>query len=121
MTLEEMDVPQRLDDHEKRIGELETNYGKVIQKIDSMERGQVELQNIVLKSSGDQKDLLNKLIEHSLGISVKQEETKGEVSKLKISSRKEIIIGLIGGGGITGILVSLVAFWEQITKIFGGN
>ncbi|AOH53359.1 hypothetical protein ABE28_003265 [Peribacillus muralis] len=118
--MEEMDMPQRLDNHEQRISQLETNYGEVINKISSMEKGQLEIQNVVLKSSGDQKDLLNKLIEHSLGITVKQEETKGEVSKLKISSRKEIVLGLLGGGGFVGILTAVIAFWGEITNTFGG-
>ncbi|KIL79608.1 hypothetical protein [Bacillus badius] len=118
--MEDDKVAHRIDDHEKRITHLETNYGKVIEKIDSMEKGQIEIQNTVIKSSSDQKDLLNRLIEHSLGISLKQEETKGEVSKLKINSRKEIALGLIGGTGISGIIGAVIVFWDQITKAFGG-
>jgi hypothetical protein len=55
-------MPQRIENHEQRISRLETNYGEVIDKINSMEKGQLEIQNVVLKSSGDQKDLLNNLI-----------------------------------------------------------
>jgi len=113
-------VPERLDNHEKRIADLEKNYGEVIEKIGNMEKGQLELQNVVLKTAGDQKDLLNKLIEHSLGISVKQEETKGEVSKLKINSKKEITLALLGGGGFVGILTAVISFWDKISQIFGG-
>ena len=113
-------VPERLDNHEKRIADLEKNYGEVIEKIGNMEKGQLELQNVILKSAGDQKELLNKLIEHSLGITVKQEETKGEVSKLKVNSKKEIILSLLGGGGIVSIIAAVISFWDKITQTFGG-
>jgi len=118
------EVPQtmeeKFDNHEGRIVALEKNYGEVIEKMGSMEKGQLELQTVILKSSGDQKDLLNKLIEHNLGITVKQEETKGEISKLKINSKKEITLALLGGGGIVGIIASIIGFWDKIAQIVGG-
>lgn len=113
-------LEKRVDDHEKRIADLEKNYGEVIERMGNVETGQLELQNVILKSAGDQKELLNKLIEHSLGITVKQEETKGEVSKLKINSKKEITLALLGGGGIVGLITAVISFWDKITQTFGG-
>jgi len=113
-------MEKKVEDHEIRIVALEKNYGEVIERMGNMEKGQLELQNVILKSSGDQKELLNKLIEHSLGITVKQEETKGEVSKLKVNSKKEIILSLLGGGGIVSIIAAVISFWDKIAQIIGG-
>ncbi|PLR93183.1 hypothetical protein [Bacillus sp. T33-2] len=114
--MEEMDMPHRIEDHELRITQLEQNYGKVIEKIDSMERGQVEIQNVVLKEFSTTKDMLTaqnqtnaKLLEQMYGIKT-----------LKITTRKDIFIGLLGGSGIVGILSLVISQWDKIIKMFGG-
>ncbi|RJS60100.1 hypothetical protein [Bacillus sp. PK3_68] len=109
-------MADRIDNHEMRISQLETNYGEVIKKIDSMEMGQKDIQNVVLKEFSSTKDMLNtqsamnqKLLEQMYGIKT-----------LKITTRKDIYIGLLGGSGIIGILALIISSWDQILKIFGG-
>ncbi|UOE54912.1 hypothetical protein [Cytobacillus oceanisediminis] len=115
--MEEMDVPQRLDDHEERISKLEDNYDKVITKISDMEKVQLQTQNTLLTEFSSTKTMLNdqntmnqKLLEQMYGIKT-----------LKITTRKDIFLGLLGGTGIVGVLSIVISQWDQITKIFGGS
>lgn len=109
-------VVHRIDDHEERITTLERNYGEVINKITNMEKAQVETQNVLLKEFSSTKDMLNNqnqmnqtLLEQMYGIKT-----------LKITTRKDIFIGLLGGSGIVGILTLVISSWDQILKMFGG-
>jgi len=114
--LEADKVVHRIDDHEERITTLERNYGEVINKITNMEKAQVETQNVLLKEFSSTKDMLNNqnqmnqtLLEQMYGIKT-----------LKITTRKDIFIGLLGGSGIVGILTLVISSWDQILKMFGG-
>lgn len=108
---------ERLDNHEKRIVRLELNYGEVIKKIDSMEKGQLQIQNTVLNEFSttktmltDQNTMNQKLLDQLYGIKT-----------LRITTRKDIFLGLLGGSGIVGVLTLIISQWDQIIKMFGGN
>ncbi|MED1942995.1 hypothetical protein [Cytobacillus firmus] len=110
-------MPQRIDDHEKRIGQLEKNYGEVITKISDMEKMQLQTQNTLLTEFSSTKTMLSdqnainqKLLEQMYGIKT-----------LKITTRKDIYLGLLGGTGIVGVLSLVISQWENIIKLFGGN
>lgn len=109
-------MPHRLDNHEERISALEQNYGTLSLKINDLERGQLDMKNTLLTEFSSTKSMLNdqnamnqRLLEHMYGIQT-----------TKITSKKDIILGLVGGGGIVGVLIGIVAFWEQISNVFGG-
>jgi hypothetical protein len=96
--LDSVNVQQRMIDHEERIKTLEHNYNRLEGKITTIENGQLQLENTVLKTSQENKDLLTKLIDHHF-----------DLSKTKLIGRKEIIIAVLGGGGIAGIVITIIA------------
>lgn len=109
-----------LEDHEVRISKLETNYGEVINRITGLEKTQVDTQNVLLKEFSTTKDMLvqqnnrnDTLTEHMYGIKMS-----------KITSRKDIILGVVGGTGIVGAGVSIITVivvnWETVKSMFGG-
>lgn len=105
---------QMLENHELRISNLETNYNEVMQKIVGMEKVQVDTQNVVLKEFSSTKEMLNQqnsrndtLLEQMYGIKT-----------LKITSRKDIIIGVVGGTGLVGGVVAIIT---MIIKHYTGG
>ncbi|OCA84479.1 hypothetical protein A8F94_17435 [Bacillus sp. FJAT-27225] len=136
--MEEMTVPDRIENHENRITQLEQNYGKVIEDLGKVreenaqiKHGQVQMENTVLKEFSSQKELTTKLLEHTLEIkkikTVEEGEMnkiratqEGEIVKTKITTRKDLFLGLIGGSGIVGVLTLIISLWDEILKWFGG-
>ena len=117
---EEMDMQSIVDNHEKRITQLETNYGEVITKMSDMEKGQLGLSNTVLKEFSSTKEMLVKQNERNDTL---LDQMYG-IKTLKITTRKDIILGILGGtglvGGIVGILTLVVTNWDTIKSMFGG-
>lgn len=110
-------MPERLEDHEVRITKLENNYDSVITKISDMEKMQLQTQNTLLSEFSTTKTMLTsqsnmnqELLKQMYGIKT-----------LKITTRKDIVIGLIGGSGIVGILSVIISQWDNIIKMFGGQ
>lgn len=118
---EASDVQAIVENHEKRITQLETNYGEVVTKMSDMEKGQLGLSNTVLKEFSSTKEMLVKQNERNDTL---LEQMYG-IKTLKITSRKDIIIGVVGGTGIVGgavtILTLVVTNWDTIKTMFGGN
>ncbi|WP_350300585.1 hypothetical protein [Peribacillus frigoritolerans] len=130
--MEEMDMPQRLENHEQRIAKLERNYGEVIKEITIIKQGQDQIEKTVLQASSSQKDILvsqnQTMLQHLLTLNQKQEEVKGQVQLTKIAAEKDvkvaklskqekIIVALLSAPGL------LLAAFEYIPKIlnsFGG-
>ncbi|CAN7409255.1 hypothetical protein LJR015_004006 [Peribacillus frigoritolerans] len=130
--MEEMDMPQRLDNHEQRISQLETNYSEVIKEISIIKQGQDQIEKTVLQASNSQKDILvsqnQTMLQHLLSLNQKQEEVKGQVQLTKIAAEKDvkvaklsrqekIVVALLSAPGL------LLAAFEYIPKIlnsFGG-
>lgn len=127
-----MDMPQRLDNHEQRISQLETNYSEVIKEISIIKQGQDQIEKTVLQASNSQKDILvsqnQTMLQHLLSLNQKQEEVKGQVQLTKIAAEKDvkvaklsrqekIVVALLSAPGL------LLAAFEYIPKIlnsFGG-
>ncbi|MGD6899351.1 hypothetical protein [Bacillus infantis] len=64
--MEEMDVPQRLDDHESRIQSLEAYRIEQEKQNAEISRKLSETENTVLKESGKQQEMTQKLLDHVL-------------------------------------------------------
>lgn len=76
-----------VQDHERRIVELERNQAE-------LKNGMLRIENTVLQESSKQTDLLNKLIDHHFS-------NKSEL----IKSKGLVISSLIGSGGILVLFV----------------
>lgn len=87
-------VDKRLDDHEKRITDLENNYGE-------MKYGITKLENTVLLEGKEQKQLLNKLIDHFFDDRKDARNSKVKLSEIKWTT----IVGLFGGGSAIVLLI----------------
>jgi hypothetical protein len=92
-----INLEERVLDHETRLSTLEQNYHRLEGKLTSVENGQLQLENTVLKTSQDQSGLLNKLIDNTF-----------DLKKTKMISRKEIIIATLGGSSVVGAVIGLV-------------
>jgi hypothetical protein len=91
----------RLDDHEKRIVELEKNYAET-------KNGMLRLENTVLQEGKEQKQLLNKLIDHFFTERQEVRQTRVKLSEI----RWQTVAALLGGGGA----IALVTQWF-LTKL----
>lgn len=111
-------MEERVQNHEVRISELERSYGKLDERMTSIEIGQKGIENTILKESSSQKEMVQKVIEYALDSKLTQEKTKSELSviketnsadlkKTKVIATKDIIIGLCGTGGIVFGIISL--------------
>ncbi|WHY12594.1 hypothetical protein QNH16_17595 [Peribacillus frigoritolerans] len=89
-------MPQRIENHEQRITNLETNYGEVIKEISIIKQGQDQIEKTVLQTSNSQKDILvsqnQTMLQHLLTINQKQEEVKGQVQLTKIAAEKDVTV-----------------------------
>jgi len=128
-------MPDRIENHETRITQLEQNYGKVIEDLEKVRKeikqGQIQMENTVLKEFSSQKELTTRLLEHTLEIkkikTVEEGEMnkiratqEGEIQKTKITTRKDLLLGLVGGSGIVGVITLVISLWDEIVKLFGG-
>lgn len=103
-----------LENHELRISNLETNYGEVMNKITDMEKVQVDTQNVVLKEFSSTKDML---VQQNNMNTTLLDQMYG-IKTLKITSRKDIIVGVVGGTGLVG---GVIAIGTMIVKHFIGG
>lgn len=100
-----------VQDHEKRILELEKSYGEVQKEITVVQASQAKIENMLYSQNTEQKELIDKhqkeqtalldtLLHHTLGI--KKDNNK---------QRKDILIALFGGGGILFLLIETLQKW----------
>lgn len=100
-----------VQDHEKRILELEKNYGEVRKEITVVQTSQAKIENMLYTQNTEQKELIDKhqreqtalldtLLSHTLGI--KKDNNR---------QRKDILIALFGGGGILFLLIETLQKW----------
>jgi hypothetical protein len=95
--MEVADMKDIILDHEDRIKNLEMSYSRLEGKLTSVENGQLQLENTVLKTSQGQSELLNKLIDNTF-----------DLKKTKMVGRKEIIIASLGGGSLLGLIIGAI-------------
>lgn len=100
-----------VQDHEKRILELEKSYGEVKKEITIVQTSQSKIENMLYTQNTEQKELINEhqaeqkelmgtLLHHTLGI-----------KKDNNQQRKDIIIALLGGGGVLFLLIETLQKW----------
>ncbi|QTD40659.1 hypothetical protein [Sporosarcina sp. Te-1] len=100
-----------VQDHEKRILELEKNYGEVRKEITVIQTSQAKIENMLFTQNTEQKELIDKhqreqtalldtLLQHTLGM--KKDNNK---------QRKDILVALFGGGGILFLLIEALQKW----------
>lgn len=96
-----MDILQKVQNHEARIAALEHSFSEYTVKADKLENKVENLERAVRDEGSKQSQLLTTLINHMLGM-----------EKTKVTNRKEIIIatigGICGGGGLVGFLTILL-------------
>lgn len=102
-----------VQDHERRILKLENSY-------EELHKAQQDTKDTIAKEFSTTKDMLvyqqkqNELL-LTQSHSIKQQ---------KLTNKKDIILGIIGGGGILGgigtTLTVIIVNWDKIIKIFGG-
>jgi hypothetical protein len=82
-----------LKDHEKRITELEKNFGII-------QNSQLRMESTLLNESRMQKDLLHKLIDQKFVLDKTQLKQTFDLDKIDILKKWEFWIAAIGSGGI---------------------
>ncbi|WP_025907733.1 hypothetical protein [Priestia flexa] len=94
MSTPEEKVLEKVEDHERRIVELEKNHYE-------MKNGMLRIENTVLQEGKEQKQLLNTLLDHFF-----TERKEIRANKVKLSElRWTTIVGLLGSGGALLILL----------------
>ncbi|MCP3738829.1 hypothetical protein [Rossellomorea sp. BNER] len=87
-------IEQRVDNHERRITELEKNQYE-------MKNGMLRIENTVLQQGKEQKDMLSKFIDHFF-----QDRKDVRQNKTKLSEiRWQTIATLLGGGGVLVLII----------------
>ncbi len=87
-----------VQDHEKRIISLVQNYSDVQRELTNVQNSQLRTENIVMSESREQKELLNKLLDHVL-----------DARKFNLTKRWQLTLAIFGGGGVFYALIQLVA------------
>lgn len=115
-------MERMVQDHEKRIinleegqtqlqqSQAETNEAvKAIQKEnDSNRHSMLKLENTVLQSNKEQKELLNKLIDYSLNTSTKEKEREYDLKKINLVNKWQVALTLVGSGSILILIIQLL-------------
>jgi hypothetical protein len=90
-------IEQMVQDHEKRIGQLEKNYDEVKRDIAQIQNGQLRIETTLLQESRDQKALLNKIITQ-----------KFSIDKINTTEKWKFLGALVGSGGILYVIIELI-------------
>src|SRR5438309_3520826 len=90
-------MEQMVQDHEKRISQLEKNYDEVRREMTTIHNGQLRIENTLLIESKEQKELLKKLIDQKFGLDV-----------INTSGKWRFFITALGSGGILYLLFELL-------------
>ena len=83
------EVIDLVQDHEKRITQLEKNEQE-------LKNSMLRLENTVINSSNTTNNLLNKLVDHHFSDKTEQTKSKTEIIKAKIG----LWSGILGAGGV---------------------
>ena len=94
---ENAEMERIVQDHERRIADLEKNHSEIRNEIRLIQGSQYKIENTVLNESKEQKDLLNKLVDHHLGMKTSNN-----------SNRWKFAIALVSGGGLFYVVFEAV-------------
>ncbi|GGB26970.1 hypothetical protein GCM10011409_00310 [Lentibacillus populi] len=90
-------------DHERRITTLENTFAGYSTKMDSVEKKMGDVERKIDDQWGEQKQLLNTLIEHHLS-----------TNKIKLSNFWKMILNVTGAGGlIITVIYALVQYFGR--------
>jgi septal ring factor EnvC (AmiA/AmiB activator) len=107
---EVIDMESMVQDHERRIIELEKNYGEVKKDLNAVQASQSKIENMLYSQNTEQKQLIEKhqkeqrmifdtLLEHTLGI-----------KKDSNNHKWGVIAAAVGGGGLAYMLFEFVKY-----------
>lgn len=114
-----------VQDHEKRIIALEEfqiqtneNIEKLQKSQEQTQNGMLRLENVVLTSTKETRDILQPFADHYLN-QIAAESAAGKDVRLKrLDMREKIIIGVITGvcgtGGAAGLIVGIVSLYKMM-------
>jgi hypothetical protein len=99
--LEELSMEHMVQDHEKRILQLEKQSEETRNKLQAVETGQYRIEKVILEQGIEQGKLLNKLIDNQF-----------DLKKMNVLTREKIwvkALGVLGGaGGLFAFIVALI-------------
>ena len=95
-------------DHERRIGDLERSYSALEGKIQTVENGQLRLENTVMGANSEQKDLMNLMIKSQFEFRDKRLSSKEKIHLALISG----VVTVIGGGGAVIVIQNVFHLWR---------
>jgi chromosome segregation ATPase len=98
------DHEQRLIQHSHEIQELRANQTEFTNQMEELKRNQeqtqnsmLKLENTVLKANGEQKELLNKLIDNHF-----------DLKKINLTNKWQFALTAISGGGVLYLIVEIL-------------
>lgn len=97
--MKEVTDMQRLDDHERRIGVLESNYATLFNKVQTVETGVTRVENTVMTEGMESRKLINRMIENQFNLNKKKLSVKEKVQLALIAAASTAL----GAGGIITI------------------
>lgn len=89
-------VEYKVQDLDERLTKLEHNYSAVQKELAAVQFSQVQIENTILKTSGEQKELTQRLLDHVLG-----------VKKFNNAKVWQLLLTLFGSGGALYIIIDL--------------
>jgi hypothetical protein len=95
--LTELEDNNILQDHEKRITDLEKNYAEVKKDLAVVNNSQLRMETTLLNESREQKILLNKLIDHQFGL-----------NKLNLAGKWQFWAATVGSGGVLYLILEFL-------------
>lgn len=89
-------VEYKVQDLDERVTKLEHNYSAVQRELSAVQYSQVQIENTILKTSGEQKELTQKLLDFVLGS-----------KKFNNAKLWQLVLGVFGSGGALYIIIDL--------------
>lgn len=87
---------ETVQDHEKRIGDLEKSYSDMQLEMNSLKNIQLQTQNTLLEGNKHQNELLNKIIEQTFGLRNTNNTNMWKVAGIAVGSGGFLVVAIIG-------------------------
>jgi chromosome segregation ATPase len=109
------DHEQRLMQNEHEIKELKANQTEFTKQIEDLKRNQeqtqnsmLKLENTVLKANGEQKELLTKLVDHTLLVNKKEKEREYNLRRINLTNKWQFALTAVSGGGVIYLIFEIL-------------